>query len=96
MSSRKRNCAPKGFAAFAIVGAVCSLVHAAGGIPAEMDAARASEYRTVLTMVREIDAVRMSDSLREQCLSWQLSKADALAFLSQADWISPEHLHSSY
>jgi len=61
-----------------------------------MNAARASESRTVLTLALEIDDVRMPNALREQCRSWQLSRADALAFLSQARVIRPENLHSSY
>jgi hypothetical protein len=69
----------RSFAVVAIAGAVYSVVHAAGSIPAEIDAARASEDRTVVSMVREIDDVRMSDSLREQCLSWELSKAVSMA-----------------
>lgn len=94
MHSRTRNGVLRSLAA--IASAVYSLAYAAGGLPKEMDAARASEYRSVLTISLEIDDVRMPDSLRHQCRSWKLPKEDALAFLSRADSISSERLHSSY
>lgn len=75
MSLRNGNHALRCFAALASASAVYSVVHAADSIPPEIDAARVSEYRAVVTMAREIDDIQMSDFLREKCLSWKLSKA---------------------